>query len=109
MKRFIPVWLLFLFVVLTTTASANPVSDISRYQAEADLKADLMQRYGSSYNTILMLLDARMKAYDELCQVEDDPVNKQILEDLLKRYYPSFSTIQMLFKSNREAYDRLNR
>ena len=88
---------------------ANPISEVSRYTAKEDLKSSLKSRYGNSYSTIEMLLNAGMKDYDELCTIPDNSVNNGILRDLKGRYYPSFSTILMLYKSNKKSYDNLNK
>ena len=90
-------------------AQANPVCDVGRVKAKEDLKQSLLARYGSSYATVKMLLDAGIKDYDTLCTVPENAVNNGILEDLKSRYYPSFSTILMLYKSNKKAYEELNR
>lgn len=94
---------------LSSAVLANPISEVNRYTAKEDLKSSLMSRYGNSYSTIEMLLNAGMKAYDELCNIPDNSVNNGILRDLKSRYYPSFSTILMLYKSNKKAYNNLNK
>ncbi|WP_316348510.1 hypothetical protein [Desulfuromonas acetoxidans] len=99
---------LIFFVSSISLAAANPISDVDRYDAREDLKADLMERYESSYSTVNMLLKSGMKNYDKLCAIDDNEVNNKILRDLKERYYPSFSTIFMLYKSNIKAYNELN-
>lgn len=94
---------------LSNAILANPISDVNRYKAKEDLKSSLISRYGNSYTTIEMLLDAGMKAYDELCTIPDNSVNNGILRDLKDKYYPSFSTILMLYKANKKSYDNLNK
>ncbi len=94
---------------LSNAVLANPISEVSRYTAKEDLKNSLKSRYGNSYSTIEMLLNAGMKAYDEICTIPENSVNNGILRDLKDRYYPSFSTILMLYKSNRKSYDNLNK
>ena len=93
---------------MVTAAMANPVSDISRSKAEADLKASLEKKYNNSYSLIETLLNSGMQAYDELSKEPDTNVNNDILNSLLKKYYPSFSLIQTLYDSNKASYDRLH-
>jgi hypothetical protein len=88
---------------------ANPISEVSQYAAREDLKNSLKSRYGNSYSTIEMLLNAGMESYDELIAIPDNSVNNGILRDLKDRYYPSFSTILMLYKANKKSYDNLNK
>lgn len=100
---------IILCYTLSSVVLANPISEVNRYTAKQDLKSSLMSRYGNSYTTIEMLLDAGMEAYDELCNIPDNSVNDGILRDLKSRYYPSFSTILMLYKANKKSYDNLNK
>lgn len=87
----------------------NPVFRLSEYStAQNDLKRHLMNRYGDSYSTIELLLNAGMKDYKTLCALKSHPVGNRILTNLKTRYYPSFSTIKLLYKSNVESYNRLN-
>lgn len=95
-------------IIMVTAVMANPVSDISRSKAKADLKASLEKKYNNSYSLIETLLNAGMKSYDELCDVPDTKVDNDILEGLLKKYYPSFSLIQTLYDSNKKSYERLH-
>jgi len=85
----------------------NPIVAVSRSKAKADLKASLMETYGSSYSTIEMLLNAGMEDYDKLCEIPSSSVNDKILKELFDTYYPSFSTICMLFKANKESFNKL--
>ncbi|MGO9019136.1 MAG: hypothetical protein ACLQVJ_12395 [Syntrophobacteraceae bacterium] len=107
-KTTIPI-VIFIVILISSFVFANPISSINRSKAEEDLKNSLMATYGNSYSTVEMLLNAGMKAYDELCAVQDNAINNGILHDLVTTYYPSFSTIQMLYKSNIESYMRLNK
>jgi len=100
---------MFFLLFATSFVSANPISEVSRSKAVADLKAELLKTYGSSYSTVEMLLNAGMKAYDTLISIPDNSVNNDILRELTKTYYPSFSTILMLYKANKESYDKLNK
>jgi hypothetical protein len=105
----VAIYLVFVALVIVTEASANPISEINRSQAEADLKNYLLKKYGDSYSTIEMLLDAGMESYDKLASLPENEVNNNIINNLKNRYYPSFSTILMLYQSNKESYDRLNK
>jgi hypothetical protein len=101
---------LFTFAILVSSSAieANPVSDINRSKAKADLKAHLLDRYESSYSTVEMLMKAGMKSYDNLAKIPDNKVSNDVMEKLLDRYYPSFSTVEMLYESNMESYKRLH-
>lgn len=68
--------------VLVSSVLANPISEISRSKAKADLKRELLKTYGSSYSTVEMLLKAGMKDYDTLCTIPDNSVNNGILREL---------------------------
>ncbi|MEA3387117.1 MAG: hypothetical protein U9Q66_01715 [Patescibacteria group bacterium] len=98
---------IFLALFLST-AQANVVCDMPRDQAKSDLKQNLLNRYGSSYSTVNMLLKAGMRDYDTICKVPNNSISNGILKDLNSRYYPSFSTILMLYKSNIKSYNELN-
>jgi len=89
-------------------AGQNIVASIPRSRVKQDLKARLGEKYAGSYSTQKMLLDAGMRAYDELCGLPGNQVNNEILTGLIKKYYPSFSTIKLLYKSNIKAYHELN-
>lgn len=94
--------------LLASVCQANPVCEVNRTKAKEDLKQELLVRYGNSYSTVKMLLDAGMRDYETLCQLPENSVNNGILRDLKDRYYPSFSTILMLYKANKKSYDELS-
>ena len=94
---------IFLALFLST-AQANVVCDTPRDQAKSDLKQNLLNRYGSSYSTVNMLLKAGMRDYDTICKVPNNSISNGILKNLNSRYYPSFSTILMLYKSNIKSF-----
>lgn len=101
---------LFVIAVMSFTSAvvANPVSDIDPAKAKVDLKAKLLEKYGSSYSTVETLLKAGMKSYDKLAKIPDSKVSNEVMKKLLDRYYPSFSTVETLYESNMESYNRLN-
>lgn len=105
MRKFIIVACIALFA---SVCQANPVCEVNPAKAKEDLKQELLGRYGNSYSTVKMLLDAGMRDYDTLCQLPENFVNNGILLDLKARYYPSFSTILILYKANKKSYDELN-
>jgi len=88
---------ILLFMLVTSLVFANPFSEVSRPKAKADLKASLLETYGSSYSTVEMLLEAGMEAYETLAVLPSNSVNNGILKRLKKTYYPHFSTILMLY------------
>jgi hypothetical protein len=90
-------------------AFANPISEVSRDKAKADLKAELLDTYGSNYSTVEMLLTSGMADFETLIDIPDDPVYNGILTELKETYYPNFSTILMLYESNKKSYDNLNK
>lgn len=94
-------------LLLATSAWANPIADIPRSKAQADCKAELMQRYKGSWSTIEMLLERHMAAYDDLARIPDSPASNEILDDLTRRYYPSFGAIKTLYESNMDSYNRM--
>jgi uncharacterized protein YqiB (DUF1249 family) len=104
-----PIMLIMCIALLVSAAWANPVSEISRPKAKADLKAELEQRYESNYSIIEKLLKNGMENYDELCKIPDTKVNNNILKNLMNRHYPNFSIIMKLYESNKKAYERLNK
>ena len=96
-------------MLMTSSVFANPISEVNRSQAQADLKAELLKTYGSSYSTVEMLLNAGMRDYDTLISIPENSINNDIIKELKNTYYPSFSTILMLYKANKESYDKLNK
>ena len=97
-----------LLLFSTSQVFANPISEISRSQAEADLKADLLNKYKGSYSTVDTLLTAGMADYDKLASAPNTEVDNEIINKLKSQYYPSFSTIYMLYQADKEAYNKLN-
>ena len=97
------------FILVTPSVFANPISEVSRPKARANLKASLLETYGDSYSTVEMLLEAGMEDYDTLATLPSNSVNNGILKRLKKTYYPHFSTILMLYEANKKSYDNLNR
>lgn len=106
MRTFIAIMILSL---LSLATHANPICEVGRPKAKGDLKQELLQRYGSNYSTVKLLLDAGMRNYDTLCTIPENSVNNGILKDLKSRYYPSFSTILLLYRSNKKAYEDLDK
>jgi hypothetical protein len=89
-------------------ASANPICDGSRAQAEKDLRASLLKMYQDSESLIKRLLNTGMSDYDKLCRIPDNPVSSAVLSNLKRIYYPRFSTIHMLYEANIEASNDLD-
>ncbi len=89
------------FMLVTSLVFANPISEVSRPKAKADLKAKL-KTCGSSYSTIEMLLEAGMEDYDTLAALPSNSVNNGILIRLKKTYYPYFSTILTLYEADKK-------
>lgn len=106
MRKVLVITCLALFA---SVCQANPVCEVNRGKAKEDLKQELLGRYGNSYSTVKMLLDAGMRDFDILCQLPENTVSNGVLRDLKGRYYPNFSTILMLYKANIKSYDELNR
>lgn len=101
--------MILFFMLVTSLVLANPISEVSRPKAKADLKASLLETYGNSYSTVEMLLEAGMEAYDTLAALPSNSVNNGILKRLKKTYYPHFSTILLLYEADKKSYDNLNR
>lgn len=94
------------FLLLATSVSANPISSVSRAQAGQDIKSELIDRYAPNYSLIETLYDANMKAYDNLCQIQESKLSNQILQNIKNKYYPNFSLIYTLYKSNMDSAKR---
>jgi len=87
--------------------TTNPICDIERETARNDALESLTERYSPSFSTIESLLSNYMKAYDEICLMDETPVLLEILNSRAESYYPSFSTILSLTKNDLEALENL--
>ena len=85
----------------------NPIADMDRADAAADLKASLLDRYKNNYSTVERLLKAGMRDFDILSEIPGSEVSDGVLIELTDRYYPSFSTILRLYKANMKSYENL--
>lgn len=92
----------------STPAGIPAMCRKQRHIAEADLKANLAAKYGSSYSLQLSLLNSNMEAYDAICSTPATPVALRIVDELAGKYYPNFSLIRTLAISNAKAYKELN-
>ncbi len=88
--------------------TGNPLSAISRYTAQSDLKTALLSKYQNNYSVVELLLKSGMRDFDILCRLPDNDISNGVLQNLTKRYYPHFSTILLLYNSNMKSYKNLN-
>lgn len=99
---------LLLILLTLTTSYANPISEVSRGRAKADLQKELERIFGGNYSSILRQLNKGMNDYDYLASLPESAASNKTLKELKRIFYPQFSSIRRQYDKNMAAYNELN-
>jgi hypothetical protein len=106
MYRIIFASTILLFIV--TTSYANPVCNVGREKARADLLKELTEIFAPNYSAIDSLLKSNMEDFDAICKLPDSQTSNEVLQFLKDIFYPFFSNIIDQYAEQMKSYQALH-